>query len=361
MSQLTESKTTTLDVLIAQKPGKSIPVPYKDHEPIFFLIQRISSLLGERNDGKIQLRELYMNGVPLRDEQESIARYRTFGSMLTYKAHTKRTLRIQSPIQTFSWVYDPEMTVSNLKCAIQDAKGYSVYDWRLVFRGKQLEDERPLREYNIHHESTVHLVQRLRGGSCGPAPSIQFSDVSDTKSIRKLGFSKFAPRGRTACKGTNIECKCECTPDHRVICRKYFGIIELSEATFICPNCHRHDTIVPVTVGFWACKYRFHGIKINGQQYTSEWKDVNESDLFQMFDPSKQTTWKRLVIESARLGAPDDCTICLEPMHTAKSLHCGHRFHQACYNKWNSSCPLCRFNQSQNTNALILGNTPRLY
>ncbi|KAG0197980.1 hypothetical protein BGX33_000193, partial [Mortierella sp. NVP41] len=47
--------------------------------------------------------------------------------------------------------------------------------------------------------------------------------------------------------------------------------IELAESTFKCPNCFKSDKIVPVTVRFMMCKYRFFGIKANGEQYTSDW------------------------------------------------------------------------------------------
>ena len=35
---------------------------------------------------------------------------------------------------------------------------------RLIYCGKQLEDERTIKDYNIFHNSTLHIVLRLRGG-----------------------------------------------------------------------------------------------------------------------------------------------------------------------------------------------------
>ena len=55
-------------------------------------------------------------------------------------------------------------SITSIKEKIMNREGIPVTQQRLIFGGKQLENEKIIADYNIQKESTLYLVLRLRGG-----------------------------------------------------------------------------------------------------------------------------------------------------------------------------------------------------
>ena len=179
--------------------------------------------------------------------------------------------------------------VSDLIQKYRNESGDSDCSKKFIFNGKQLNGYLTVAEVGIVKDANIFVVP-TKGIKGGGYP-MMFSDVSKNKT-KEIFFSKSAPSYRKAGKGINIfgicpRRKCKAFNKEVVIPikKKIFDLIKEKENLF-CPECD--SLIIPKTVGFYLCKFRIYGKKIENDEienFQNEDDVANNKKSLKYFDP----------------------------------------------------------------------------
>ena len=166
-----------------------------------------------------------------------------------------------------------------------------IYDTteKFYFNGQKLNQYYTVGEAGICKLARIDVVKTGNVVGCGY--SMLFSDVNKNKT-REITCSKKAPSYRAATKGINIFgiCnfkKCEAYKEEVVVMikKKKFDLINERNELF-CPECE--SPIIPKTVGFYLCKFKIYGKKINDgkeEYFENRIDEANNKNSVKYFDP----------------------------------------------------------------------------
>ncbi|KAH9194275.1 hypothetical protein AeNC1_003751 [Aphanomyces euteiches] len=304
---------------------------------------------------------LHYYGHPLRN-QDLIEPY--LPTLKTPETLPRFVLRNATPLDihittltgnTFPVVSSPLETVRLLKETIESLQGFPVQQQRLVFAGTELEDDWTLGDYQIPQDATVHLMLRLRGGV---EAARLFADVEDEQLLEQHEFASTGSPWRAVDVGLNIHGICTndaCeAKDQHVVAPVKWTPFNLQRHTAKCPMCRL--TIEPKTCGFYKCRWRFEGLKLEAHEHVSSPWAIADGEVYHSFnaDESKQVAWESLVIIPMPLRVDSDCVFCMDKLADQTKVYgppCGHLVHRSCVMLWGSyckannadvTCPTCR-------------------
>ena len=171
---------------------------------------------------------------------------------------------------------EPGLTVLEVKEMIEFLTKIDPDEIRLMFLGRQLEDDKTLWDYNIVEESTLQMVQRLRGG--GDIAAITFTDVTAADKFEVRRFGK-GPKRKTLGRGLNFRGTCR-----NVSCGAYNKTVYVRKGFYpatngfcnvgrritemncpICDKCLGKRDICGISI--YKCSLRIEGKVVNGESF----------------------------------------------------------------------------------------------
>ena len=184
----------------------------------------------------------------------------------------------------------PSQTVSEVIKKFREKSGITDPHAKFLLNGRELVEYLTVAESGLIQFSKIVVETSNNIVGSGGFP-ISFSDVSKNKT-KELPFSNKAPSYRKVSKGINIFGTCKfkkCVAYQKEVVvrikKQKFDLIEERNDLF-CPKCEA--LIVPKTVGFYLCKFKIYGKKLeDGQEqaFRNESDEARNKNTLKYFDP----------------------------------------------------------------------------
>ncbi|EQC41731.1 hypothetical protein SDRG_01686 [Saprolegnia diclina VS20] len=248
------------------------------------------------------------------------------------------TLFVALPTGHLSLQAHPDETIAALKARIRAVSRCPFQ--RLTLRRRTLLDLRTVGSYDLCNDMTLVAELSLRGGGA----AAEFVDVSNEALCSALLQSPSAPAWRRFCTGLNVHGVCTnttCVANREwVIVPRKFAPFNLLQHQVACPMCA--SWVVPRSVGFFKCLWRFEGVQHPSRMHLSSPWAVVDGDEYVAFDEkSRRVPWLSLVFSVRRNDGSDECAVCCEALcagPTERVQPCRHEIHTACLAEWKASC-----------------------
>lgn len=154
-----QNNNDTINIKVQESGYEAIPLQVNPN----ITVSELKNIIKDKKNIPPASQTLYYHGSELKDEK----------ALIVYDIKDNETINLKYLIQLivknidgsiFMINIDPNANVTDLKKAIEEKSQIPTIDQRLVYKAKQLLDEKNLQDYCINDHDTINILVRLKGG-----------------------------------------------------------------------------------------------------------------------------------------------------------------------------------------------------